>query len=304
MNVQQLKYVAVIANSGSFREAAKKLYVTQPSLSHAIKELESELGLTLFNRTNKGITLTEAGVEFLGYTENVLAQFERIENRYLANEESNPHFSIASQHYDFLSIVMSQIIRQFPTYREFRLFESTTLNVIQDVEEYRSELGLILMNDANQNSLERIFEAGELVFSELITFKTHVFMRKDHPLNQKKRLEKADLVAYPQVRFTQETSNYTYYAEDLVDFPELQQVISTSDRATLNGILLGTDAYATGSGIVREPENHGLVLRPLQGVPRNRIGVIQRKNQPLTAIGTEFLAELTKYLATFKFCEP
>jgi Transcriptional regulator len=300
VNIQQMRYVAAIANNGSFREAAKKLYISQPSLSHAIKELEKELDVQLFERTRQGASLTSDGRDFFQYTQPILAQVELLENRYVANEQNEKHFSISSQHYDFLSIIMSQLIREFQDYTEFRIFESTTLNVIKDVEQYRSEIGILLFNESNQTGLSRLLENGELEYEVLTTFRTHIFIREQHPLAQKKEIHLADLHDYPQVRFTQETNNYTYFAEDLIDFPGISQVIHTSDRATLTGILTGTDAYGSGSGLVENPKNQGIVLIPLVDSPENKMVMIKKKKRRVSDIGEVFLNKLRQYFNEFE----
>ena len=299
MNIQQMRYVAAIANNGSFREAAKKLYISQPSLSHAIKELEKELDVQLFERTRQGASLTSEGMDFFQYTQPILAQVELLENRYLANDSHEKHFSISSQHYDFLSIVISQLIRDFPHYDDFRIFESTTLNVIKDVEQYRSEFGILLFNESNQAGLSRLLENGELESEVLTSFKTHIFMRVGHPLADKEQIELDDLHDYAQVRFTQETNNYTYFAEDLIDFPGISQVIHTSDRATLTGILQRTDAYGSGSGLVEDPKSQGIVLIPLANSAENKMMIIKKKKRRLSLIGEAFLANLKQYFAEF-----
>lgn len=299
LNIQQMRYVAAIANNGSFREAAKKLYISQPSLSHAIKELEKELDVQLFERTRQGASLTSEGMDFFQYTQPILAQVELLENRYLANDSNEKHFSISSQHYDFLAIIMSQMIHDFPEYEDFRIFESTTLNVIKDVEQYRSEIGILLFNESNQAGLSRLLENGELEYEELTTFRTHIFMGVQHPLATKKEIHLDDLHDFAQVRFTQETNNYTYFAEDLIDFPGISQVIHTSDRATLTGILQRTNAYGSGSGLVENPQNQGIVLIPLVDSPENMMVMIKKKKRKISAIGTAFLTNLKQYLDEF-----
>ncbi|MGX7196415.1 LysR family transcriptional regulator [Enterococcus olivae] len=299
MNIQQMRYVAAIANNGSFREAAKKLYISQPSLSHAIKELEKELDVQLFERTRQGASLTSEGMDFFQYTQPILAQVELLENRYLANEQHEKHFSISSQHYDFLSIIMSQLIHEFQDYNDFRIFESTTLNVIKDVEQYRSEIGILLFNESNQAGLSRLLENGELEYEILTTFQTHIFMRRGHPLAKQSVIHLDDLHDYAQVRFTQETNNYTYFAEDLIDFPGISQVIHTSDRATLTGILQGTDAYGSGSGLVEDPKSQGIVLIPLADSPENKMVMIKKKKRKISGIGEVFLTKLRQYFEEF-----
>ena len=101
MTILQLKYVLAIAGSASMREAASKLFVSQPALSATIHELEEELGIKIFDRNNKGISFSEQGSEFLAYAKQVVSQYELIEDRYLEKNKNKKHFSVSMQHYVF-----------------------------------------------------------------------------------------------------------------------------------------------------------------------------------------------------------
>ncbi|SJZ75937.1 DNA-binding transcriptional regulator, LysR family [Pilibacter termitis] len=297
MNIQQMKYVVAIANNGSFREAAKKLFVAQPSLSHAVKELEEELSTKLFERTNKGATLTEEGLEFMHYAQKILTQFERMEHRYSNVEKKNVHFSISAQHYDFLAVVISQLLKEETDYRSFRIFESTTQKIIEDVAEFRSELGIIFLNDQNSVAIGRVLQEENLTYETLVSFSTHIFLGTHHPLANHEEIEEWELREYPQVRFTQEANNYSYFQEDLIDMSEEDRVIHTTDRATLTGILQRTNAYGTGSGLVETPE---IKLIPLKNSPINRISVIHPKNKPLSDIARKFVSVLRDYFKEYE----
>ena len=232
LNIQQMKYVAAIANNGSFREAAKKLFITQPSLSNSIRELEEELGISLFLRTNKGAFLTEEGMVFLEQAEKVLVQMELLENRYRETVTSE-RFSISSQHYDFLGEVIAKVLKKYgDQYKDFRVFETTTLKVIEDVKGFHSELGIIYLNEQNSVSIERYLEQANLAYEVISTFNTHIFLGNHHPLAKQKEIHLEELVPYPQVRFNQEGSNFSYFSEDLVEIPEQESVIHTTDRGT------------------------------------------------------------------------
>ncbi|MGO2786810.1 MAG: LysR family transcriptional regulator, partial [Enterococcus faecalis] len=188
MNIQQMKYVAAIANNGSFREAAKKLFITQPSLSNSIRELEEELGISLFLRTNKGAFLTEEGMVFLEQAEKVLVQMELLENRYRETVTSE-RFSISSQHYDFLGEVIAKVLKKYgDQYKDFRVFETTTLKVIEDVKGFHSELGIIYLNEQNSVSIERYLEQANLAYEVISTFNTHIFLGNHHPLAKQKEI--------------------------------------------------------------------------------------------------------------------
>ncbi|MBO0472675.1 LysR family transcriptional regulator [Enterococcus sp. DIV0840] len=292
MNIQQMKYVVAVANNGSFREAAKKLFITQPSLSNGIRELEEEIGVTLFIRTNKGASLTEEGLTFLEHAEKLLTQMEIIENRYQEVTKSE-RFSISSQHYDFLGEVMGKVIQQFKDqYKNFRVFETTTLKVIEDVKSYHSELGIIYLNSQNQSGIERYLEQANLTYDVVGSFKTHIFLGKNHPLAKQKEIDLEQLCCYPQVRFTQEGSNFAYFSEDLIENQEQETVIYTNDRGTLMNLLVETDAYASGSGVVTGFTKKEIRLVPLAESTNNKICVLYQKNKSISTIGQFFIKEL------------
>ncbi len=293
MNFQQLKYVVAVANNGSFREAAKKLFVAQPSLSAGIKDLETELGITLFTRTNRGTYLTEEGQEFLKRAERILVQLESLESYYLANEKRDS-FSIASQHYDFLGPLTAKLITSFKQeVKQFRIIETTTAKVIEEVKEQHSEIGILYMNEHNRSGIKRYLEQGELATQSLGTFATHIFLRQGHPLSHKKKIAKEELFAYPQVRFTQDGNNFPYFYEDLIEIPDQETVIYTSDRGTLMNIVLETDAYASGSGIVIGEMKEYLCLIPLADSQKNELVIIYSAKRPLSEIAQQFIQHLT-----------
>ena len=292
LNIQQMKYVAAIANNGSFREAAKKLFITQPSLSNSIRELEEELGISLFLRTNNGAFLTEEGMVFLEQAEKVLVQMELLENRYRETVTSE-RFSISSQHYDFLGEVIAKVLKKYgDQYKDFRVFETTTLKVIEDVKGFHSELGIIYLNEQNSVSIERYLEQANLAYEVISTFNTHIFLGNHHPLAKQKEIHLEELVPYPQVRFNQEGSNFSYFSEDLVEIPEQESVIHTTDRGTLMNLLVETNAYASGSGVVTGFTKKEIRLVPLAPALENRICLLFPKNREISPIGRYFIKEL------------
>ncbi|THE09643.1 LysR family transcriptional regulator [Enterococcus hirae] len=296
MNIQQLKYVTAVANNGSFREAAKKLFVSQPSLSAAIKELENELGIHLFTRTHRGAYLTEDGQAFLKRAERILIQLESLESYYLTAEKRES-FSIASQHYDFLGPLTAKLIEEFKEeIKQFRIMETTTATVIEEVQQQHSELGILYMNDHNRAGIKRYLEQGELVAQSLGRFKTHIFLRQGHPLANQKEIRREELSAFPQVRFTQDGSNFPYFYEDLIEIPEQESVIYTSDRGTLMNIVLETNAYASGSGIVIGEIKEYLRLIPLADSLCNELYVIYSTKHPLSDIAQRFIRNLKEVI--------
>lgn len=294
MNIQQMKYVVAIANNGSFREAAKKLFITQPSLSNGIRELEEEIGVTLFTRTNKGAFLTDEGMSFLEHAEKIITQMELIENRYQEVAKSE-RFSISSQHYDFLGEVMGRVIQKFESqYKNYRVFETTTLKVIEDVKSFHSELGVIYLNNQNRVGIERYLEQSNLDYEVVGSFHTHIFLGNHHPLAKQKEIRLEQLCSYPQVRFTQEGSNFAYFSEDLIENQEQETVIYTNDRGTLMNLLVETNAYASGSGVVTGFTKEVIKLVPLTNSEKNNICILYQKNKKTSEIGQFFIDEVKK----------
>lgn len=296
MNIQQLRYVIAVANSGSFREASKKLFITQPSLSNGIKELEAEVKISLFTRTNRGAYLTEEGKEFLAGAEKIIEQMELFENRY-HNQEVSDTFSIASQHYDFLGTLVAELLAETSaSIKKFRIHETTTGTVIEDVRNFYSEIGLIYLNEHNRAGIKRYLEQAELDYFAVGDFQTHIFLGKQHPLAEQKEIHLAELVGYPQVRFTQDGSNFPYFAEDLVEIPEQEQVIYTSDRGTLVNILTATEAYASGSGLVIGPAKEVIRLIPLAESPSNTFYIIHSRKRPLSPVAQQFIKKFQQII--------
>lgn len=298
MNLQQLRYVVAVANNGSFREAARKMFITQPSLSSGIKELEKELGLTLFVRTNQGAVLTADGRDFLARAEKILVQLERLETHY-QKKEPTERFSIASQHYDFLGSVIGQLIERFAYYQEYRIMETTTAKVIEEVAEGHSEIGLLYMNENNQKGLERYLDQARLMKVDLGTFRTHIFVGKHHPLAAEKEIDVSQLKEYSQVRFNQEGGNFEYFDEDPLK-NQAKSVIVTNDRGTLTNILLSSTAYASGSGIVDRPTKEMIRLIPLKDEPLNHLYGIYPKKTKLSEIAEEFFFEVRSFIIKSK----
>ncbi|KAF1296069.1 LysR family transcriptional regulator [Enterococcus sp. JM4C] len=292
MNLQQLKYVVAVANNGSFREAAKKMFITQPSLSNGIKELEQEIGLTLFTRTNKGAYLTEEGKDFLEHAEKILSQMEHLETRYQKSEQKE-RFSVAAQHYDFLGPIVAKLMKEFqPQYKQFRIFETTTAKVIEEVQQFASDIGLLYLNEHNQASIYRYLEQADLDYEILGSFQTHIFLGPQHPLANKEGIQLNELADYPQVRFTQDGQNFAYFYEDLIEIPEQETVFYTSDRGTLLNLLLETEAYASGSGIVVGGSREQVRLIPLIDAPKNKFCLIYPKRKKRTPIVETFVKEV------------
>lgn len=295
MNIQQLRYVVAIANSGTFREAAEKMYVSQPSLSISVRDLEKELGFKIFRRTSSGTFLTRRGMEFYEKAQELVKGFDVFQNQYANPEEEKDEFSIASQHYDFLPPTITAFSQQYPDYKNFRIFESTTVQILDEVAQGHSEIGIIYLNNQNQKGVMQRIEKLGLEVIELIPFQTHIYLREGHPLAKKKELVMDDLVDLPTVRFTQEKDEYLYYSENFVDTSASSQMFNVTDRATLNGILERTDAYATGSGFLDSDSVNGITVIPLNDNLNNRMVYVKREEVDLSQAGTLFVEVMQEY---------
>lgn len=300
MNIQQLRYVVAIANSGTFREAAEKMYVSQPSLSISVRDLEKELGFKIFRRTSSGTFLTRRGMEFYEKAQEVVKGFDVFANQYANPEEEKDEFSIASQHYDFLSPLITEFSESYPEYKNFRIFESTTVQILDEVAQGHSEIGIIYLNNQNQKGIMQRIEKLGLEVVELIPFWTHIYLREGHPLTAKKELVMEDLADLPTVRFTQEKDEYLYYSENFVDTSASSQMFNVTDRATLNGILERTDAYATGSGFLDSHSVNGITVIKMLDNLNNRMVYVKREDVELTACGLAFVEVMQDYFAKRK----
>ena len=295
MNIQQLRYVVAIANSGTFREAAEKMYVSQPSLSISVRDLEKELGFKIFRRTSSGTFLTRRGMEFYEKAQELVKGFDIFQNQYANPEEEKDEFSIASQHYDFLPPTITTFSQRYPDYKNFRIFESTTVQILDEVAQGHSEIGIIYLNNQNQKGIMQRIEKLGLEVTELIPFQTHIYLREGHPLANKKELVMDDLVDLPTVRFTQEKDEYLYYSENFVDTSASSQMFNVTDRATLNGILERTYAYATGSGFLDSDSVNGITVIPLNDNLNNRMVYVKREEVELSQAGTLFVEVMQEY---------
>ena len=296
MNIQQLRYVVAIANSGTFREAAEKMYVSQPSLSISVRDLEKELGFKIFRRTSSGTFLTRRGMEFYEKAQELVKGFDVFQNQYANPEEEKKEFSISSQHYDFLPPLITQFSVLYPENKDFRIFESTTVQILDEVAQGHSELGIIYLNKQNTKGIMQRVDKLGLEVVDLIPFQTHIYLRKGHPLAKKEFLVMEDLAHLPTVRFTQEKDEYLYYSENFVDTSSSSQLFNVTDRATLNGILERTDAYATGSGFLDSQSVNGITVIPLIDDLNNKMVYVKREEVDLSPVAEKFVQVMEAYL--------
>lgn len=296
MTLQQLKYAIVIADCGSMNEAAKKLFISQPSLSGTIKILEEEIGINIFIRTNKGIVITPEGEEFLGYARQVSEQYALLEDKYL-NQHRKKKFSVSMQHYTFAVKAFVETVKQTGMEEyEFAVRETTTKEVIDDVRNFRSELGVLVMNDFNEKVLTKLLNDNNLVFEEIIQCNTYVYLWEGHPLAKEKEIIMEQLMPYPCLTFDQGKHNSFYLAEEMKSTYDYKRSIKTSDRATVLNLMVGLNGYTLCSGIISEELNGDEYLAiPLKETELMRIGYIKRKGSIISDIGVMYIEELKKY---------
>ena len=252
MTLQQLKYVTTIANIGSISEAAKRLFVSQPSLTKAIKELEKEMGITIFDRTNKGITVSKEGERFLGYARQVLEQAALLEEQYKSQSGGKKQFSVSTQHYSFAVNAFVELLKgaEIDQY-DVSLRETQTYEIIDDVAHMKSEIGLLYYNDFNRPVLEKLIHTNELTFTELFTAHPHIFIGKTHPLAHKEVVSMDELEEYPYISFEQGDHNSFYFSEEIFSTVVRPKHIRVRDRASLFSLLLGLDGYITNNKMQR-----------------------------------------------------
>ena len=265
MTLQQLKYIVTVASKGTISEAAKELYIAQPSLTSAIKELESELGITIFNRTNKGVILSVEGEEFLGYARQVIEQTNLIKEKYSGKSSGKQQFCVSTQHYSFAVEAFVELLRQYGGEEyEFRLRETQTYDIIEDVARLRSEVGLLYLNKFNETILRKTIRANDLKFQPLFIAKPHVFVSSASPLANKIAISLDDLAPYPRLSYEQGEHNSFYFSEEILSTLECKKEIVVCDRATLFNLLIGLNGYTICSGVISEELNgKNIVAVPL-----------------------------------------
>lgn len=278
-------------------DAAKKLYISQPSLSGAVASLEKELEIQIFNKSKTGISLTAEGEEFIGYARQVLEQYELLEAKYVTKKETKQKFSISLQHYTFAVQAFIETIKQYGMNDyEFEIYEEKTYRVIENVRNCKSELGILYLNDFNKQVLKKIFTDYRLEFHPIFDCGLYVYMAKTHPLAGKKRIELEELMEYPCLSFAQGELNSFYFAEEVLSTLPYKKLIKASDRATLLNLMIGIQGFTICSGIICEELNGAdYVAVRLNSNEKMTIGYLARKDMHISKIGMDYLAALEKF---------
>lgn len=297
MTLQQLRYVITIANTGSMHTAAESLFITQPNLSKAIKDLEEELEIVIFNRTNKGVLLTDEGIKFLSYARQVLEQVDLLEDTYKNKEGLKRIFAISSQHYGFVVNAFVKLVSILGKDKyEFSLRECKTFEVINDVKDGRSELGVVYLSNFNSEIIKKFISNNNLKYEFLFEAKPHVLLSKNHPLAEREIINLSDLENYPRLSYDQGINNSFYYSEEPHALEAVKKSIVVSDRATLFNILIGLNGYTISSGMISNSlDGDNIISIPLNSDEVMDLVYVYNPDKPMKDITKMYLEILKEY---------
>lgn len=303
MTLQQLNYVITISETGSLNKAAEILYVAQPSLTSAVQELEKEVGIRIFNRSGKGVSLTSDGTDFLRYARQVYQQYEVLQEKYGKGGARKKKFGVSTQHYSFAVKAFVEMVKTFDTSKyEFAIREGRTFDVIDDVSTLRSEIGILYLSDFNRKILGKLFASNDLVFHPLIDCQAYVYLWRGHPLAARRSITFAELADYPCLSFEQGGNSSFYFAEEILSTNEYPRTIKACDRATMLNLMVGLNGYTLCSGIICEELNGSdYAAVPFEADERNpnsamEIGYLVKKNSLLSEMGALYIQEIEAYL--------
>ncbi len=294
MTLQQIHYVITISETGSMNKASERLYITQPSLTNAVKELEKEIGIVIFNRSGRGVTLTSDGAEFITYARQVYQQYEMLSERYMLSK-AKKKFGVSSQHYSFAVEAFVGMVREFGTCDyEFAIRETQTSQVIEDVKTLKSEIGVLYLSDFNRQIMTRIFQTGQLEFHSIVKCGVYAYMWNGHPLADKKSVSLEELENYPCLTFEQGDKSSFYFAEEIFSTGDFQRVIHACDRCTMLNLMKGLDGYTFCSGLISgELNGSEYTAVPVSGNQSvMEIGYITKKNVNLSEMGRIYVQKL------------
>ena len=296
MTLQQLRYIVAVAETGTITEAADKLFISQPSLTNAIRELEKEMKILIFHRTKKGIRLSKEGEDFLGYARQVLEQAAILEDKYKGGDGGKKQFCVSTQHYSVNAFV--DLIKEYGQDEyDFSLRETQTYEIIEDVAHMKSEIGILFLNDFNEAVLSKILKSHDLKFHLLFVATPHVFISRNHPFADRSILTNEQLAPYPYLSFEQGEHNSFYFSEELFSVSERKKQIRVRDRATLFNLLIGLNGYTVCSGVIDEQLNgKDIIAVPLAEESHMRIGYITHQKGSISRLGTTYLEALKHYV--------
>ena len=306
MTLTQLRYAITISETGSFNKAAQILYVSQPSLSNAIHDLEDEFSITIFHRSGRGISLTNEGVEFITYARQVYHQYESLLDKFGKNGNLKKKFGVSTQHYSFATKSFVEMVKKFNTAEyDFAIRETKTREVIDDVSTQKSEIGILYLSNFNKNMILKMLNSADLEFHHLINCQIYVYIYKDHPLAKKEIITFDDLKDYPNLSFEQGDNSSFYFSEEIYANKEYQRMVKVNDRATMLNMMRGLYGFTLCSGIIcQELNGDDYIAVPFKpdedDVDDNMsIGYIIKKNQILSRTGSLYIEEIKNYFKKY-----
>lgn len=303
MRIQQLEYLEKIVEAGSINEAAKRLFLTQPSLSNAVKELENEMGIQIFQRSSGGISLTAEGREFMTYSKQILDQVNLMNERYKNGQQRKQSFSVSAQHYAFVVHAFVELIKSVNANEyQFTLRETETQNIFNDLAQFKSELGIIYTNGFNQKIMQRLFKENNLVFTPLFVAKPHIFVSRYNPLTSKSSVNLSDLEDYPYLSYEQGEVNSFYFSEEILSTLSHKKSIKVSDRATIFNLMVGLNGYTISSGIISSKLNDDkIVAIPLNVDDDITMGWLKHRQVELSPLAERYLTMLKEHIKGYGF---
>ena len=295
MTLQQLKYVDAVAETGSISEAARQVFVTQPTLTESIRALEEELRVAIFTRSSRGMSVTREGEEFLASARQIFDDAAQIQEKYTGKTVRRPQFAVSCQHYAFAVEAFMKVVKACGAESyDFTLRETVTSEIIDDVARHRSEIGILYLSKRNERAITKILKKEELAFEELFSAKPHVFLGRRHPLAKKKLIKPNELDDYPYLSYEQGVENALYFAEEVMPAIDRKKNIRVRDRATMTKLLLGLDGYTVSSGANSKMYSSDIVAVPLKLDETIRVGLVRCSGIPLSKAGEKFVAAITQ----------
>lgn len=303
MRIQQLEYLERIVEAGSINEAAKRLFLTQPSLSNAVKELENEMGIQIFQRSSGGISLTAEGREFMTYSKQILDQVNLMNERYKNGQQRKQSFSVSAQHYAFVVHAFVELIKSVNANEyQFTLRETETQNIFNDLAQFKSELGILYTNGFNQKIMQRLFKENNLVFTPLFVAKPHIFVSRYNPLTSKSSVNLSDLEDFPYLSYEQGKVNSFYFSEEILSTLSHKKSIKVSDRATIFNLMVGLNGYTISSGIISSKLNDDkIVAIPLNVDDDITMGWLKHRQVELSPLAERYLTMLKEHIKGYGF---
>ncbi len=298
MTLQQLKYADAVAECGSLSEAARQMFVTQPTLTESLRALEEELRVAIFTRSSRGVSLTREGEEFLASARQILDDAARIQEKYTGKAVRRPQFAVSCQHFAFAVEAFMEVVKACGAESyDFTLRETVTSEIIDDVARHRSEIGILYLSKRNERAITKILRKEELSFEELFVAKPHVFLGRRHPLAKKKSIKPHELDDYPYLTYEQGVENALYFAEEVMPAIDRKKSIRVRDRATMTNLVLGLDGFTVASGVHAKAYNPAIISVPLKLDDTIRVGIVRRNGIPFTPAAEAFVSAMRRIIA-------